>query len=115
MDTKIKFNSYSEALDACQKISQKGYLNDELVKVVIQKNINLRSALNTNPKLDLLSLRILTALGLCRSGDTLNVLDFGGGGGAHHAIASKAYGDSIKPVHSFSLPYFKSSAVSFTT
>lgn len=83
MDTKIKFNSYSEALDACQKISQKGYLNDELVKVVIQKNINLRSALNTNPKLDLLSLRILTALGLCRSGDTLNVLDFGGGGGAH--------------------------------
>jgi putative methyltransferase (TIGR04325 family) len=81
------YDSYEEAIDACQ---DDAYQNNELVKVIIAKNLAYKEKLQSDSTFDLGTLRTLIALGLSKTNNSLNVIDFGGGGGYHYAVASKA-------------------------
>jgi len=83
------FKTYGEAVAACQ---DNGYQNADLVKVVIDKNINFKKYIESNAVFDLGTLRTLIALGLSKESTSLNVIDFGGGGGYHYTIAQQALG-----------------------
>lgn len=83
------FKTYQAALNACQGGA---YENNDLVKVVVDKNLAYRTTLQAGAVFDLETLRTLIAIGLAKSQDVLRVIDFGGGGGYHHTIARKALG-----------------------
>jgi putative methyltransferase (TIGR04325 family) len=87
IQTTIEYPTFEAAELACQNIT---YENSELIEVVVDKNLNYRKRLESNPVFDLPSLRTLIALGAIQSGSSLNVLDFGGGGGYHYTIAKTA-------------------------
>jgi putative methyltransferase (TIGR04325 family) len=81
------YKTYEEAIAACKNGT---YQNDELVKVVVEKNVAYKQKLQMDTIFDLGTLRILIAVGLSKTNSSLNVLDFGGGGGYHYTIASMA-------------------------
>jgi putative methyltransferase (TIGR04325 family) len=85
-----EYKNYEEAIAACQNGT---YQNDELVKVIVDKNVAYKQQLQMDTIFDLGTLRILIAVGLSKSDNSLNVLDFGGGGGYHYTIASIAFKD----------------------
>ncbi len=62
-----------------------GYETQELINVVIEKNIIFTKQVFSSNALDLASLRV--SLGLLNISPKMNVLDFGGGGGSHYTIA----------------------------
>ena len=85
-----RYKNYDDALANCQA---NAYGNDDLVKVVIEKNIVFKNKLSqSNVLFDLGALRTLIALGLSNKETGINVIDFGGGGGYHYTISSKALG-----------------------
>jgi putative methyltransferase (TIGR04325 family) len=86
------FKSYEEAIAQCQKGA---YEAQDIVKVVVEKNILFRERIRRNPVFDLGSLRSLIGIALAGAKDTLNVIDFGGGGGYHHTIARAALNPEI--------------------
>lgn len=83
------FDSYQEALDAC---NAEGYQTNDLVRVVVEKNEIYRSHLSSSRVLGLDSLRTMIGIGALQSQPTLRVLDFGGGGGYHHSITRTMFG-----------------------
>lgn len=87
------YNSYDEAMAQC---SRKAYENPDVVRVVIEKNIIYKQKIQNEGVFDLGALRTLIALGLSKTGKSLNVIDFGGGGGYHYTIASNALGDECE-------------------
>ncbi len=87
--TEPRFSTFEEAALTCQS---NAYQNDEIVKVVVQKNALYKEKLNKEPIFDLGSLRTLIALGASRTSNKLNVIDFGGGGGYHYTLSSIAFG-----------------------
>lgn len=90
-DPKVKYQNYQEATLACQ---QDAYHGDDLVKVVVDKNLNFRNELDSNPVFDLTTLRTLIPLAsINNTNNSLSVIDFGGGGGYHYTIAKKALGN----------------------
>ena len=84
--------SYKQALAAS---ASNAYEADDLVKVIVAKNLAYRQALADASVLDLAALRTLAALAIAGTSPArrLSVLDFGGGGGTHHTIARAALGD----------------------
>jgi putative methyltransferase (TIGR04325 family) len=88
-ETRLRFTTFQEAAIRCQN---NAYQNDELVKVVVEKNVLLKEKLDQEPIFDLASLRTLIALGASRKSDKLNVIDFGGGGGYHYTLSNIALG-----------------------
>lgn len=90
-DTPLLFGTYEGAVQACEN---NGYENIDLVKVVVDKNIIFKKNLQFMPVFDLGALRTLIAIGLSKNNEAINVIDFGGGGGYHHTIASVALGNS---------------------
>lgn len=93
MSSNTLYNSYEEALSACQ---DNAYEQNDVVKLVVEKNIIYKQEINSKPLFDLGVFRTLFGLGLANNGKgTLSVLDFGGGGGYHYTIAKVAFGDSI--------------------
>lgn len=62
-----------------------GYEDSKLVDLVIQKNIHFRRYINKS--IDSSAFRIISAVELLGDQKSINVLDFGGGAGHHHAIA----------------------------
>jgi len=92
-----KFDSYLKAQNACyDTYGQDGYSLHELTKVVIEKNIIFNNYLSTTPVFELGAARTLIGLGLVNTGSSLNVIDFGGGGGAHFIISKKSFGSQLK-------------------
>lgn len=87
----IEYPTFEAALLACQNDA---YQNTDLTHVVVEKNLIYRELIQSEPVFDLASLRTLIALGAIHSGNKLNVLDFGGGGGYHYTIAKTALGSS---------------------
>ncbi len=87
------YETYEEAISDCQIDA---YENADLVKVIVDKNIVYRQKLETDAVFNLGTLRTLIALGLSKSNDSLNVIDFGGGAGYHHTVASQALGRGSK-------------------
>jgi len=83
-----RYKNYDEALASCK---DNAYNDDDFVRVVIEKNIVFKNNLST-PKVlfDLGTLRTLIAVGLSNKGASMNIIDFGGGGGYHHTISTKA-------------------------
>jgi len=79
------YATYDEAMADC---TSKGYENDAIVSLVVEKNVRYREKMRTAPLLRLDELRSIIGLGLARRSSELNVLDFGGGGGYHHTIAN---------------------------
>ena len=86
------YESYEAAALDCQR---NAYQAEEIVQVVIEKNDRFRRRLQSQTSLDHGALRTLIALGLSNVNGRLNVLDFGGGGGYHHAVAVKALGTAF--------------------
>lgn len=85
------YKTYEDAIAACQK---DGYQNNDLVKVVVDKNLAYKHKLENETIFDLSTLRTLIGIGLSKTSDSLSVIDFGGGGGYHYTIASNAFGNS---------------------
>jgi putative methyltransferase (TIGR04325 family) len=85
------FASYDEATRACQSDA---YEDETIVKVVVEKNRIFRQTLQGSPIFDLGALRTLIAVGLADTQGTLRVLDFGGGGGYHYALAKAVFRNS---------------------
>ena len=85
------YKNYQDALDLCLT-KRGGYSADELVKVVVDKNLRLFSDISSNRVLGLEAFRTLAAIGLSTQGSNLNVIDFGGGGGYHYKFAKIAFG-----------------------
>ena len=65
---------------------ESGYQDDELVRVVVEKNLINRKLISVKKVLDLASLRFIAGFGIGGFEANLKVLDFGGGGGYHHDI-----------------------------
>lgn len=86
----VAYKTYAEATAACQGGA---YENNDLVKVVVEKNLLYRQIFQADAVFDLPALRTLIALGLSKTSHSLNVIDFGGGGGYHYTIASNALSD----------------------
>jgi putative methyltransferase (TIGR04325 family) len=85
------YKTYQEALKHCPK---EAYEDADIVKVVVEKNIIYKQKLQRNTVFDLGTLRTLIALGgISKTNNSINVIDFGGGGGYHHTIASNAFDD----------------------
>jgi len=93
--TSAVYKSYEDALKHCPK---EAYEDADIVKVVVEKNIIYKQRIEKDTIFDLGTLRTLTALGLSKTSSSLNVMDFGGGGGYHHTVASNAFReiDSLK-------------------
>lgn len=81
------YDSYDAAAAVC---NNNAYENNDLVQVVIKKNIAYQNYLSSPPIFDQRALSTLTAIGLAKTLDKLNVIDFGGGGGFHYTIASNS-------------------------
>lgn len=84
--------TYEEALKYCPK---EAYEDTDIVKVVVDKNLIYKQKIEQEAIFDLGALRTLIGLGLSRTNDSLNVIDFGGGGGYHYSIASNAFGKRV--------------------
>ncbi|WP_050475984.1 methyltransferase, TIGR04325 family [Herbaspirillum rhizosphaerae] len=85
------FSRYADALAQCQNDA---YENDEIIKVVVEKNLIYKNKVAKHKTLDFNAIRTLLALGIMDNEKTFNVLDFGGGGGYHHAIAKIGFRSS---------------------
>ena len=71
--------------------SRFGYENEDLVDLIVWKNLQLRKQA-AEKKFDLQSLRTISAVGLSIDGSSsMKVLDFGGGGGHHQLIAKSMF------------------------
>jgi putative methyltransferase (TIGR04325 family) len=81
----ISYATYEEALLACKN---NNYLSEELVRVVIEKNVLYRKRLKFNPIFQQSVLSILAGICPALSGKRLNVIDFGGGGGNHYSVVN---------------------------
>ena len=84
------YSSFQEAYNSC---SDKSYENEELVNSVIKKNRDYVTYLNTIPSLSLQDLSALIPLAIASIDDhksSLNVIDFGGGGGSHFTAIKAA-------------------------
>lgn len=80
------YNRLEQAVGACGA----GYLDNDIVSVVVEKTKTFRGTLEVEPPvLDVGALRILAATGLAGSRDPLRVLDFGGAAGQHYFVANR--------------------------
>lgn len=68
-----------------EQIEYDGYTNPELIKSIVQKNLQYESELIESRKIPLSGTRILLPFALGKYRKKISVLDFGGGGGSHFA------------------------------
>ena len=91
-ETQTKFVTFDQALRAT---SGNAYEDIDLVRVVIDKNRIFRDDLEKEASLNLTSLRTLIPLASIEITESLNVIDFGGGGGMHYFVARTALAPNI--------------------
>ena len=87
-----------ETFENYEKASErgKGYTEDVLVKVIVEKAKKYKENLKTSNELDLLSLRSFFAISFILQKTTINVLDFGGGAGSHYHFLKKFSDEKAK-------------------
>jgi len=88
------FSSYEEALSRCA--NSKGYQEEALVEVVVEKNRLYREKVAADPVFDLEDYREI--IGVAASGHSrpLRVIDFGGGAGAHFTVVNVALSPTLE-------------------
>jgi putative methyltransferase (TIGR04325 family) len=86
------YKTYEEALKYC---SNESYENIDIAKVVVEKNLIYKQKINQEVIFDYGAFRTLIGVSLATMGDSLRVVDFGGGGGYHYTLASKAFENKI--------------------
>jgi len=74
------FRSYEEALSKCG--DSKGYQEEALVEVVVEKNRLYMENVARDSTLDLEDLRVIIGVAATGHSGSLRVIDFGGGGGS---------------------------------
>lgn len=96
----VLYSSYAEAIAQCGP----GYEDGQFAKVIIEKNKVLKRQLLGPNGNDRIGTRIMDLSGVARTmigislaakQTTMNVLDFGGGGGNHYIVAQALLGDRI--------------------
>ena len=92
-----EFNSYQEAIQECKE----GYEDPNLCYLIANKCHEYHKNLSATRRLDLNALKTIAAFGYSNLSPMLNakkckVLDFGGGGGAHFAIAKLLVKEGVK-------------------
>ncbi len=86
------FASFEDAA----RVSGKGYNDDRLAFVVCGKTKRFRETLQRTPRtVDFQSLRAVLGVGLAATQSNLNVIDFGGGCGAHYFLVKSLLGARI--------------------
>jgi putative methyltransferase (TIGR04325 family) len=70
-----------------------GYSNEELIALVVQKNIKYQDEITESLSVPFSAMRTIIPFALGQFAKSVNVLDFGGGGGNHHAEAELAFPD----------------------
>lgn len=87
------FDDYASALVYCQPGA---YEADEVVRVVVEKNLIFRKKIDSNYSLEIGALRTIAGVALAAAKESLNVIDFGGGAGYHYTIAKRVLGKDFK-------------------
>lgn len=91
--SKIKtYPTYEEAQFAC---ADDGYQHDELINVIIEKNLNFSNGFTNNFVLDESNLKIISIIASMKYKTSINVIDFGGGGGMHYQICKNLLDPSV--------------------
>jgi putative methyltransferase (TIGR04325 family) len=70
-----------------------GYSNQDLIAQVVQKNIKYQDEIIKSVSVPFSAMRTIIPFALGQFAQSVNVLDFGGGGGNHHAEAELAFPD----------------------
>jgi putative methyltransferase (TIGR04325 family) len=70
-----------------------GYSNEELIAKIVQKNIKYQDEIIKSCTVPFSAMRTIIPFALGEFDQSVNVLDFGGGGGNHHAEAELAFPD----------------------
>jgi putative methyltransferase (TIGR04325 family) len=85
--TPVSFQTYDDALAAC---GGKGYGEEKLVHMIVEKNLAFRGSLKSARTIPMDSLRVMIGIGSMSPSMKLRVLDFGGAGGHHYSIVRTA-------------------------
>ncbi len=85
----VLFQTYDDALASC---GGKGYVAEDLVNLVIEKNLAFRDNLKSVRTIPVDSLKVMIGIGSISPTTTFRVLDFGGAGGNHYSIVRTALG-----------------------
>ena len=87
-----------ETFENYEKASEigKGYTEDVLVKVIVEKAKKYKENIKISNEVDLRSLRSFFAISFILKKTTINVLDFGGGAGSHYHFLKKFSGEKAK-------------------
>ena len=86
------YATYEEAEFAC---ADDGYQHDELIDVIVQKNLNFQNGITNSPVVDEGSLKIISIIASMQWETSINVIDFGGGGGMHYQICKNLLDPSV--------------------
>lgn len=86
------YATYEEAEFAC---ADDGYQHDELIDVIVQKNLNFQNGITNSPVVDEGGLKILSIIASMQWETSINVIDFGGGGGMHYQICKNLLDPSV--------------------
>lgn len=86
--TPVIYSSFEDATAAC---NNDAYQNEQLVKVVVEKNRLLRETLAESPIIDSSAFRTLVALCNLNSDEKINVLDLGAGVGTITALRIRSW------------------------
>ena len=78
-------------IDATRLRGIKGYTDLTLANLVIMKTDNFRSEIAHNKQIDMNLSRFIFPFAFMQTGETLNILDFGGGGGIQYQVAKLAF------------------------
>jgi putative methyltransferase (TIGR04325 family) len=86
------YTTYEQAEFAC---ANGGYQHDELIDVIVQKNLNFSKEITNSLVIDESNLKILSIIASMQWEGSINVIDFGGGGGMHYQICKNLLDPSV--------------------
>jgi len=87
------FATYEDAEFSC---ADDGYQHDDLINVIVQKNLNFSDDISNSLVVDEGNLKILSIIASMQWTKSINVIDFGGGGGIHYQICKNFLDSSVK-------------------
>ena len=86
------FATYKEAEISC---TDDGYQHDELISMIVKKNLHFSNGITNSLVVDEGNLKILSIIASMQWEASINVIDFGGGGGMHYQICKNLLDPSV--------------------